>query len=319
MVLRVTMPFYHFRNFDDLSRSIRLSEALAKADFDIVVGIPRSGMVVATQIALFRNLPMTDIDSFVEGRVLPHGSTREARGYKEGGGYRRPLVVDDSVNRGTSMDEAREKLKAVDCDPLYFAAYVHDESREKVDIFLENLPLPRVFTWNVMHHSIFLYHSCFDLDGVLCPDPTDEENDDGENYLQFLANTPPLVKPTGTLGHIVTSRLERYRAETEAWLENAGISFNQLHMIDLPSAEERRRQGAHAPFKAKVFKQTGASTFVESDAWQAQQIFQLSGRPVLDYTNMVFHEPGRRARAVHQSRHRLYEGLRTLKRAILRR
>ena len=47
-----------------------------------------------------------------------------------------------------------------------------------------------------------------DIDGVLCADPTPEENDDGEKYRHFLLNAPPLFIPKVTIGTLVTSRLE---------------------------------------------------------------------------------------------------------------
>ena len=44
---------------------------------------------------------------------------------------------------------------------------------------------------------------------------------------------------------IVTSRLEKYREPTEKWLKDHGVKYKQLIMLDLPSAEERRKQGCH--------------------------------------------------------------------------
>lgn len=63
-----------------------------------------------------------------------------------------------------------------------------------------------------------------DIDGVLCADPTPEENDDGEKYRHFLLNTPPLFIPKVTIGTLVTSRLEKYRPETEAWLQKNHVN-----------------------------------------------------------------------------------------------
>ena len=38
-------------------------------NIDIIVGIPRSGMLVATLISLYMNKPLSDFDSFVQGRI----------------------------------------------------------------------------------------------------------------------------------------------------------------------------------------------------------------------------------------------------------
>ena len=310
--MQAIIPFFNFRGVKDLSRAIRLSEALAGEKFDIVIAIPRSGMVPAIQIALFRNLPVTDLDSYVRGEVFAHGIKRDAPNYRADSHYRRPLIVDDSVDTGDSLALAKNKLKNVSCDPVFLAAYVHDLSVSKVDLHLEIVPMPRVFEWNFWHHKQLLAHSCIDIDGVLCPDPTEAENDDGPNYLRFLSETRSLVQPTHPIGHIVTSRLERYRSETTAWLAQAGISYGQLHMLDLPSASERRERRAHAPFKARVYKETRTSMFVESNTYQAEQIFKLTDRPVLDYTNMLFLDPEAKSisRAVRQSQHLAYRAFR---------
>ena len=73
-----------------------------------------------------------------------------------------------------------------------------------VDLYREVVEMPRVFEWNLMHGTV-LANSCMDIDGVLCLDPTDEENDDGERYLRFLSETPALLLPTAPVGWLVTS------------------------------------------------------------------------------------------------------------------
>ena len=45
--------------------------------------------------------------------------------------------------------------------------------------------------------------------------PTKEQNDDGPEYVSFLLNAVPLYLPGSKIGTLVTSRLEKYRVETE--------------------------------------------------------------------------------------------------------
>jgi uncharacterized HAD superfamily protein len=82
------------------------------------------------------------------------------------------------------------------------------------------------------------------------------------------------------VGTLVTSRLERYRGITEEWLKANEIEYGRLVMLDLDTAEERRRLKAHAPFKARVFLDVGAALFVESEEWQARTIHLLTEKPV---------------------------------------
>ena len=51
-----------------------------------------------------------------------------------------------------------------------------------------------------MIHSTSLENCCVDIDGVLCKDPTAEDNDEGPNYERFLSNAVPLLHFTTTIG-----------------------------------------------------------------------------------------------------------------------
>jgi hypothetical protein len=136
---------------------------------------------------------------------------------------------------------------------IYTAIYGLHESHPEVDIVLEKCGRPRVFEWNVLSHAN-LRISCVDIDGVLCCDPTKQQDDDGLNYLEFLSSATPLNVPRYKINSIVTARLEKYRPQTEAWLEANGVQYDNLFMLDLPSATERRRLKADAEFKSEVYR-----------------------------------------------------------------
>ena len=131
---------------------------------------------------------------------------------------------------------------------------------------------------------------CFDLDGVLCEDPTDEQNDDGEKYIDFVLNAPLKVKPTFEIGYIVTSRLEKYRDITEQWLKNNGIRYKELIMMQYKTKEERIKSGAHGKFKGEKYKSlSDTNLFIESNLSQAEEIASISGKTVYCTENgMVF-------------------------------
>jgi len=128
---------------------------------------------------------------------------------------------------------------------------------------------------------VWIQKSCFDIDGVLCVDPTEAENDDGEKYRAFLRDAKPLYIPRYKIYALVTSRLEKYRGETEEWLAKHGARYERLYMLDLPSKEERIRLNMHAKFKAKVYKELReTSLFYESETSQARQIARLTKKAV---------------------------------------
>ena len=155
--------------------------------------------------------------------------------------------------------------------------------------FWEECLLPRVFEWNVMHHSV-IEKACVDIDGVLCRDPSDAENDDSEQYLHFLRSVPPLVVPTGTINTLVTCRLEKYRHVTEEWLCNAGIHYDKLIMLDLPDGESRRKWKKYGEYKGVVYQRSDAILFIESSVYQAHKIADISTKPVLaiDINKMIY-------------------------------
>jgi uncharacterized HAD superfamily protein/adenine/guanine phosphoribosyltransferase-like PRPP-binding protein len=277
-----------------LSADVRAKLHTIPREIELVVGIPRSGMIPAYMIGLFTNRLVVDLETFLANGQAGHGQTR-AVGAKlvEPFAAKHILLVDDSLRTGDSMKRCVQRVreagfqgKVTTC-----AVIVVPEKGVEVDLYFREMPHPRIFEWNAFHHPQ-IANSCFDLDGILCVDPTSHENDDGPRYLEFLRSAQPLIIPTQRIGHIVSARLEKYRAQTEKWLADHNISYGQLHLIDLPSAAERRRLGTHASHKAKIYKDSNAILFYESDLKQAREIAQLSGKPVLCIADMALYLPG---------------------------
>lgn len=271
-----------FVTIADLNEDILNGLYKIPKDIDLIVGIPRSGMLVATIIALYMNKPLTDIDGYIRGDYYSSGNTKNTSNniasFEE---VKKVLIVEDSSHSGKSVREAKEKLENVHpaIQKMFFAAYVTDDSKKNVDIWLKVLN-DRIFEWNYMHHAI-LAEACVDIDGILCVDPTPEENDDGEKYLKFLRNAKPKYMPTRKIGYLVTSRLEKYRAETETWLKENGIEYGQLIMLDGVTAEQRKKMGNHGKFKAKIYKSIPeARLFIESEPSQAGTISEISHKDV---------------------------------------
>lgn len=250
-------------------------------------------MLVANILALKVNLPLGDLDGFLQGRLLAMGRRFGDQSSEEFlKTRRRVLIIDDSISSGAAMRIARKQIE--ECAPQHdltiAAVYVTPESREQCDHYAQVIPNPRRFEWNILSSPQIQYYQ-FDLDGVLCIDPTYEENDDGPKYVEFIRNAKPLFIPTHKIGAIVTSRLERFRAETEAWLEQHGVEYGELLMLNLPTKEERIRTQAAPKFKAKTYKQSGSDLFIESDATQAVEIARLSGKFVYAVDEATIYGP----------------------------
>jgi uncharacterized HAD superfamily protein/hypoxanthine phosphoribosyltransferase len=277
---------FGYVSFAQLSNAIRSQLYVIPADVDLIVGIPRSGMVPAYQIGLFLNRLVCGSISHGHTRKLgiALNSLRQAQHI---------LLVDDSIASGGSMQKALARIqqsgyagRVSTC-----AAVVAPSHQSSVDVSFITMPLPRLFEWNAFHHAC-VENACFDMDGVLCVDPTAYDNDDGPRVGEEFLVARPLFRPTLKIGHIVSARLEKYRSLTEDWLAANRISYGQLHLVDLPNRAERIRQGAHCSHKIRVYRDTGASMFYESDLGQAQEIATGSGKPVLCIGDMTMVLPG---------------------------
>lgn len=273
----------NYRSINDLNNTILKQLHIIPRDIDLIVGVPRSGMMPANLLALYLNLPYTDIHSFVEGKIYKSGARRQ---YFSESNYKKVLVVDDSVASGSALKECKKDLAHLESkfDIKYCVVYYTPENRSLADYSFEAVATPRYFQWNIFNHST-LDKACFDIDGVLCVDPLEVENDDGAKYKIFLDTAAPLFIPGSKIGTIVTSRLEKYRAKTEAWLDNNGIKYDTLVMLDLPDMQARRKANNHAGHKAKEYKKSNYNLFIESDLRQAIEINRITKKPVFCTAN----------------------------------
>ena len=272
----------NFGSYAELARDIPLWSVRLPQDFDAIVGIPRSGVMVAHLLALHRNCMVGELHSFVArpGHVSPTGG--RGKKYRRYGTPRKILIVDDCCNTGGSIGRAKKLLAPIAnrFDISYGAVYATIRSTKYADYYLKTVEHPRCWEWNLFHCAV-MRSSCVDIDGLLCPDPTGAQNDDGPKYIDFMANTKPLHRPTVEIAQLVTSRLERFRPQTEAWLKKQEIPYRNLVMAQYATGAERRKAGRHARDKAEAYMETNARLFIESNTKQAQGIFKVSGKPVL--------------------------------------
>jgi orotate phosphoribosyltransferase len=277
--------------------------AVLPDDIDIVAGIPRSGLLIANLLSLHMNIPLTDVDGLIVGRVIETGSRYRGDAERLLSSPRKVLVVDDSLTTGSQMQLARKRIEHARLihQVQYCAVFVEPGSEHMVDHFCEALPSPRVFEWNIVHTPL-AKDFCFDIDGVLCRDPTSEENDDGPRYEQFIKSVEPMLVPSHEVGWLVTCRLEKYRRMTEAWLAKHRVNYRELIMMDYPTKEARMAAGAYAPFKADVYQRTNAKLFIESSPRLADQIAELSGQPVFCSATREMVYPGSVSSHYHRGR-----------------
>lgn len=272
-----------FRTYADLRKGTLKLASLLAGPYCCVVGIPRSGMIPATQLALLWNIPCYSLDEFCAG-VLRHSASFRAQ-YPTGD----ILLVDDSYNTGRAMDIAKASIIGSDhfkymgdCKVVCTAVYVED-GFNRLEAFSEIVPLPRLFEWNMFHHPTLTQWCASDIDGVLCPDPPAyiDEVANEQGYANWI-DRAPCIRPASQVIHtLVTARLEKYRSITEEWLRRNGYEWCHLHMCQDKDVMARRIRRGHAKDKAEHYKNTpGLKLFVESSRWQAEFISQSTGKPV---------------------------------------
>lgn len=255
--------------------------------FDAVCGIPRSGLIPAAYIALRRNIRMVDLTDLLrqpEGaieRALIRESNPIIR-YGRKFGNRLLIVDDSSSSQSVTITKLKVQLASQTALDIRYAAVYRASESSRVDYFFKEIPQLRLFEWNWFRHWQ-LQTALLDMDGVICEDWTGppEKNNDPE-FRKHLCTVKPLYLPDVPVKAIVTSRLERYRAETAKWLEQHGVIYGQLIMHPAKTPEERRALHDHGKRKAEAYiKNADSSLFVESDIRQAEVIHKLSQRPVL--------------------------------------
>lgn len=275
-----------YRSIADMNEAILNNLHKLPHDIDLVVGIPRSGMLPANLIALYLNKSYTDIDSFIEGRIYSSGE----RGKNlQNCVIKKVLIMDDSLHSGNALNKAKEKLSDIirkkKYDILFGVVYIIERNKQMIDFYCEVTGERRIFQWNFFHHSYYLKDAYFDIDGVLCPNPP--QDDDGPIYLDYIRNAPVLFKPSCEIDTLVSCRLEKYRKTTEDWLIRNEIKYKKLIMLDLPDKETRIKWGKHGVFKGKIYKDSNAPFFVESSYREAKDILRISKKTVFCVETMT--------------------------------
>lgn len=245
-------------------------------DVSTVYGVPRSGILPASIIAT-----AIGADLGVAGsKDLFSGHRKKNFLNKKQGN--RILLVDDSINTGQSLLGYRQMM---DVPCLTCGIYTVPETRHLVDIAGPVCPRPRMFQWNFSGHATTNL-SYFDMDGVICEDPT-AFDDDGIGYQNDIATLKPLYIPQTGIKAICTNRLEKWRGITEDWLRRHNVQYEKLIMRQFNTAAERRKHGNPGLYKAQQYmNDPSAMLFVESHDAQAKVIAEKSKKPCLSIETM---------------------------------
>lgn len=274
---------------NDLSETIRKNIWKIPRDIDFIIGIPRSGMIAASIISSYLNVPLIDVNSFIAG-LEPTGGAR--LGYFNYNHHKtnKVLVIDDTVSSGRSMTEQKKKISehGGELEFIYMCVYLEGWGEKVIDLYLEDVrKYTKNFTeivyyeWNIFqHHSDEMKKFLFDIDGVFCLDPPDERNE--EEYIKYIKNATPLFIPRTKIGGIITYRINKNKEITRKWLDDNGIMYNELITFNANSWDERHKSGiSPEKYKGEYYKQhNNYKLFIESSDYQAKRIAEISSKPV---------------------------------------
>ena len=271
-------------------------------DIDAVVCIARGGLIPGTIISEHFNIPITTVSLFLSGRDNCWlGDSKYASYCTEN--IRKILVIDDSSNSGNTLSRNKQLLNESGWVGETIFCCIHGSPATTYstpdciildDSFSINTDCTRIYQMNMFRTLVFNNFST-DLDGVLCEDPPWGCDKDEDLYRHFLKNARPYIK-TPHINYIITARLEKYRAETEKWLQDHGITYNGLIMSPLSSVDEKLSLMHDGDWSDWRFKTNMIITnnltdyvFIESNLYEATNIFKNITKKIYNvYCTEVF-------------------------------
>lgn len=248
--------------------------------YDLVIGVPRSGLFVANRIALLLGKPLSTPELFTQNLTWQSQHIKKSE-------IRKILLVEDSADTCKSLDDAYTKVTSTFDKKMVTktALIVTEQSKKKVDDYYKVIPQPRQFEWNLMHAKKGRLAS--DLDGVLCENCPSGVDRDETKYLQWIKNAKPYRIPNFKIDVIVSNRLEKYRAITEEWLLNNEVKYGELLLWDIPSKQDR--QGRHGERKAEEILRIKPDFVWESSIVEAKKIWDVTHVPTICFDEMIMY------------------------------
>jgi hypothetical protein len=284
-----------FRSYADLAADVE-QWCHYLPDASCVWGMPRSGLMVASLIALYKNIPLIGVDKpFASREKQIHADEKHP-----------VLVVEDSCWTGASIEYIKQHVNSRgEGIPVKYACYMCHEDKCNLwdEICICTGRLNHLMEWATLHIP-FNKYTLTDMDGILCEDwqPPGEEGLYANDYAKHITDARQYLSPSYPLLGIVTSRLEKWRYGTSKWLDERGIQYDKLYMADFPNSDARGAGDGFAGHKAQVYSSLpDAHLFIESDSKQAQAIAFRTSKPVLDWSRKKLLHYGHDAQMVKVS------------------
>lgn len=222
--------------------------------FDVYVGIPRKGLVIAAIIATLKGRPLSTPEHFVDGQAWFHSKVNfdeiaTVLLVEDSGLYAKELTVAKKMiaNKYPRLTIKTACLK-VD-DKAFKSNYDYHYAVSNGPVMLEGSLLT---TTGGSFGDL-----ATDMDGVLCEDCPASVVSGTPEYLEWIRSVKPLLIPNFEILAIITSRLDIYKNVTEDWLRRNGVRTKQLYMRESELESASR-------FKARIIRRVKPKWYWES-------------------------------------------------------
>lgn len=248
--------------------------------YDIILGIPRSGLLVASVIALKLAKPLSTPDLFLDHRFWKSNKITDRSNYKK------VLLIDDSINSGKTMKQYIEMLKSKEKSICVTtgALIILEDRRDLIDLYYAAIPRPRIFEWNILHQKISSTLAC-SLEGIICEQCPSDVVHDESRYIHWISNAKPYLVPHYEIDAIISDRLEKYRSYTEKWLSKHNVLYKELLLWDTP-AHPTERSDVVKFYINKILIKLPDLFFAGKDS-EAESIWEQTNIPVFSFDSMI--------------------------------
>jgi hypoxanthine phosphoribosyltransferase len=235
------------------------------SNFDIVVGIPRSGLMTASIISVEFGKPLSTPDLIVEGRYwITRTNTENLHIPLD---KSRILLVDDSGGTGKTMQDAEGLIRKKYPHMIIKTAATYVSNPSDPDYYYTRFTRRQPVIVRALMHNSFIPPVAYDMDGVIC------EEYNGRDFMDFLVTAYPHKIPIYPIDFIVTGRKEQYRGVTTDWLNGHNVKYGKLLMC--PEDEDT------VSFKSRMVRKYKPGIFVESSPAEANAINKRTGVMVI--------------------------------------
>ena len=258
---------YPFITLEQFAHDTREWIKTIPSDFDVVVAVPRSGLIAGSMIAGVFGKPLSTPDVFANNKAAWITKSFGFHDTKTDQ-YNRILLVEDSVAECTEILNAKRIIKSryPDLEVRMAAQYAQQSAVKHLNYYYKTFEdstcAPR-YDYNLAHGGDG--QTAYDMDGVLCEDWNIQKD-----YGNFIRTALPHRIPIYKIQCIITARTENNRTITEEWLARYHVNYGRLYM---------RQDTSETPiaFKSRILLKEKPSKFIESDDTTARECHKKTG------------------------------------------